>query len=61
MTDRCIGIKEAAEHLGVKVETLYAWIHRKQIPYYKVGRLVKFRNADIERWLNERRVEVLEI
>lgn len=54
--ERLIGIKEIAEYLGVTVNTMYAWVHCQQIPFYKVGRLVKFKKQDIDRWLEERKV-----
>ena len=46
-------IKEVSEMLGVSVSTLYKWVSEKKIPCYKVGRLVKFRQSDIEKWLGE--------
>ena len=54
--ERLLGIKELAEYLGVKVATVYDWVHMREIPYYKVGRLVKFKAVEIERWLEKRRV-----
>jgi excisionase family DNA binding protein len=32
-------------------------VDERRIPYLKVGRLVRFDPVDIDRWLNERRVE----
>ena len=34
-------IQELSEYLGVEVSTLYGWVHTRQIPYYKIGRLRK--------------------
>jgi excisionase family DNA binding protein len=36
--DRWYSIEEVAEYLGVKRDTLYKWIVRKQMPAHKVGR-----------------------
>jgi len=44
-------IKEAAEALRIKKSTLYTWAYRKQIPSQKVGRALRFRLEDLERWL----------
>jgi excisionase family DNA binding protein len=55
---RYIGIKELAEYIDVKVNTLYSWVNMKQIPYYKVGRLVKFDKDEIDKWMEKKRVEV---
>ena len=48
---------EASEFLGIKKNTLYEWIVQKKIPHLKVGRLVKFRKADLEAWLEKRSQE----
>lgn len=48
---------EAAAYLGVTVATLEAWASRSFGPtYIKVGRLVKYRQHDLERFLSSREV-----
>ena len=43
----------AAEYLGVTPRTLEVWrcTKRHQIPYIKVGRLVKYRQTALDTWL----------
>lgn len=61
MIDRkLIGITEVAEHLGVEKSTIYGWVHTREIPYYKVGRLVKFKPEEIEQWLVQRKVHMID-
>ena len=45
--------KGAAEFLGVKEHTLAVWAisNRYNLPYIKVGRLVKYRMSDLEAFL----------
>ena len=47
---------QAAEFLGVKVQTLSAWASsgRYKLPYLKVGRAVKYRTVDLQAWLDSR-------
>ena len=47
---------EAAEYLGVKPQTLAAWSTTKlyPLPYVKIGRLVKYRKADLDRFIQSR-------
>jgi excisionase family DNA binding protein len=48
--------EELAERLGVKLSTLYNWTYkgnRGKIPFIKVGACLRFRQSDIEKWLNE--------
>jgi excisionase family DNA binding protein len=49
--------KEASEFLGISKNTLYEWVLQRKIPYLKVGRLVKFRQEDLEAWLKKRTQE----
>ena len=37
VVDRTIRVKEAAKYLGIKPSTLYIWVSRNQIPYFKVN------------------------
>ena len=52
---------EVAELLGVQVQTLTAWRCRgaQELPYVKAGRLVRYREADVERFVQMRTVGVL--
>ncbi len=49
-------INDIAVLLNVEVSTIYSWVHTRRIPYYKLGRLIKFSPKDIERWLQEKKV-----
>lgn len=52
MNDHLINIIELAEYLGIKPMTLYAKVSAKEIPHYKVGRLVRFKKKEIDQWLS---------
>ncbi len=47
---------EAANYLGVAPETLNVWrcVKRYDIPYIKVGRLVKYRKSALDTFLEQR-------
>jgi excisionase family DNA binding protein len=42
---------EVARRLEVQVRTIDNWMRRKMIPYYKIGRAVKFKWSDVEAYL----------
>lgn len=48
--------KQAAEYLGVSTGTLEVWRSNKRypLPYYKIGRLVKYRQSDLDAFLESR-------
>ncbi len=45
---------EIAEKLGMSVSTIRKWVHYGFIPHVKLGRAVRFREEDIEEWIEER-------
>jgi len=49
-----------AEKLGVTINTLYAWVNQRRIPFVKVGRLLRFDEKDIDKWIEERKVAIME-
>ncbi len=48
--------QEVAKHLGTNVGTLSVWrsTKRYELKYVKVGRLVKYRPADVQEFLRNR-------
>ncbi len=48
-----VGVKELAERLGVNQYWVRNAVRDKRIPYYHVGRLLRFDMTEIERWLGE--------
>ena len=53
--DRWLSVDEIALYLGVKRDTVYKWIDRKQMPAHKVGRLWKFRKEEVDQWVRNDR------
>ncbi|MBW1698993.1 MAG: helix-turn-helix domain-containing protein [Deltaproteobacteria bacterium] len=49
--DRWISVEEIAVYLGVKRDTVYKWIDRRNMPAHKVGRLWKFRKDEVDEWV----------
>ena len=38
---------------GLKRDTVYKWIERKQMPAHKVGRLWKFKKEEVDQWVRK--------
>ena len=47
---------QAASYLGCTPQTLRVWVSRRRVPHIKVGRLTRFRQRDLDQWLDSRRV-----
>ena len=56
---KLLNSKEAAEFLGLKVQTLHNWrFIGKNLDYIKVGRLCMYEMDELERFITESRVNV---
>lgn len=51
-------IQETSAILNIKVKTLYDWTHKKLIPHYKINRLVRFDEKEIQKWLQEKHKKI---
>lgn len=51
IAENWISITEAAMHLGVKVDTIRAWIKKTDIPAHKIGKLWKFKISELDEWV----------
>ena len=51
IAENWISITEAATHLGVKVDTIRAWIKKTDIPAHKIGKLWKFKISELDAWV----------
>ena len=50
---RWVSVGEIANHLGVRPDTIYKWIGRKNLPAHKIGRLWKFQVNEVDAWVRE--------
>ncbi|HAT2009956.1 TPA: helix-turn-helix domain-containing protein [Legionella pneumophila] len=51
MNDKWLSVDEISEYLGVKRDTIYKWISEKRMPAHKIGRLWKFKVAQVDAWV----------
>lgn len=49
-------VGQVARYLNISVATVRAWVLNREIPFLKIGRLVRFVPADIVAWKEQRRV-----
>lgn len=51
--DRWISLQEVCSYLGVKRHTVMRWIDHCGMPASKVGKLWRFKTADIDEWVKK--------
>ncbi len=53
--EKLLTLKDVCRILVVEPGTVYGWIHRKKIPVLRLSnRMVRFKMADIEKWLADK-------
>jgi excisionase family DNA binding protein len=53
MDNRFLTIGELADALGVSRSWLYQQVERDRIPHYRLGRAIRFDDAQVREWLHE--------
>ena len=56
-----MNIDELSQYLGVKKSNLYSKVERKEIPFYRWGRLIMFKKDEIDGFIKTCRVECFSI
>ena len=54
---RWVGTPEAAERLGIVPRTLYRLIDEGSLPAYRLGRVIRLKEADLAAFLERNRVQ----
>jgi excisionase family DNA binding protein len=52
--------EEAADFLGVSVRTIRYWVAERKIPYFHLGRFIRFKPAELVAFLDSGRVDPLD-
>jgi excisionase family DNA binding protein len=55
-----INLKELATYTGLSKSTLWKKTMARTIPHFKVGKMLYFNVAEINKWLQTNRVETIE-
>ena len=56
-----LNIDELSQYLGIKKSNLYGKVERKEIPFYRLGRLIFFKKDEIDAFMEKCRVECFDI
>jgi len=54
LDDRILTVPQIAEYLQLSKSKIYYLISRKQFPHLKLGKNVRVRESDLQKWLNQR-------
>lgn len=51
MDDGYVSVEGIAAYLDVSKDTVYTWIAAKALPAHRLGRLWKFKKAEVDAWV----------
>lgn len=54
---RWLSSNEAAKRLGVSLRTLYKFVDEGQLPAYKLGRLIRLKQDEVDSFIDSTRIE----
>jgi excisionase family DNA binding protein len=56
---RLLNVREAAQYLGIEVDTLYKKARLREIPCVKVGRSLRFDVKALDRFIEQHTIETI--
>ena len=51
MSDHWLSVPEICVYLGIKRDTVYKWIDKKELPAHRAGKLWKFKISEVDKWV----------
>ncbi len=54
-------VKAAAKWLCIDVNTLRAWLAQRRIKHYRLGRKIVFKEEDLEAYVEQNRVDPIQV
>jgi len=51
--EKLLEVNQVSELLGVKPATIYYWVHTGYIPHHHIGKLLRFKESEIEQWFTK--------
>ena len=60
MTKEFLNVDELSEYLNIKKSTLYSMVENKEIPFFRSGRLIRFKKEEIDMWIENHREKTID-
>ena len=61
LEDQLLTVDELSAYVKLKVGSIHNMVSRREIPFVKAGRLLRFRKSEIDAWLQSHRVAEEEV
>ncbi len=54
MKDTFLTVKELSKYLNIKGKTIYSWVSKTVIPFYRMQGVLRFKKGEIDIWLKSK-------
>lgn len=54
-----LNVGDIAKYLGMKSSNIYSKVESREIPHYRIGRLIRFKLDEVEAWMEARKDPVV--
>ena len=55
-----LNINELSDYLNMRKSTLYSMVENKEIPFFRFGRLIRFKKEEIDMWIENHREKTID-
>ncbi len=55
-TEKWVNLEDIANHLSVSKDTVRIWVKNGKLPFYKAGKMYKFKISEVDKWVREGRI-----
>lgn len=55
-TEKWVNLEDIADHLSVSKDTIRICIKDGKLPFYKVGKMYKFKISEVDEWVRKGRI-----
>ena len=59
LREEFLSVRNLSSYMDIKVKTIYSMVEKREIPFYKIGRLVRFKKSEIDAWVKELKFEMV--
>ena len=55
--EKWVNLEDVAKHLSISQDTVRTWITEGKLPYYRAGKIYKFKISEIDEWVREGKIQ----
>ena len=61
MAKELLSVDDLSEYLNIKKSTIYCLVENRKLPHYRIGRLIRFKQGDVDAWMEKQKEPVIDV